>query len=106
MLLPFAWEGVTLHATGATKLRVRITRPAENTLSVEVADPHGVPVASVRSLVLRPLSPEQLLGAVRSQGGGQPLFGIDWAPLSLPAARDGDGSGSLTHRQLTVADGG
>ncbi|MFE9408177.1 SDR family NAD(P)-dependent oxidoreductase, partial [Streptomyces sp. NPDC006704] len=104
MLLPFAWEGVTLHATGATKLRVRITRPAENTLSVEVADPHGEPVASVRSLVLRPLSPEQLLSAVRSQGGSQPLFGIDWAPVSLPATTDGDGTGSLTVQQLTCSE--
>ncbi|MFJ1550831.1 SDR family NAD(P)-dependent oxidoreductase, partial [Streptomyces sp. NPDC088246] len=86
MLLPFAWQGVTLHASGATRLRVRITRTAANTLSVVAADPQGEPVASVQSLVLRALSTEQLLiFSSGPHGGHQPLYGVDWLPAPLPA---------------------
>ncbi|WP_217709612.1 type I polyketide synthase [Amycolatopsis sp. Hca4] len=53
--LPFAWTGVTLHATGASALRVRLTRRGDDEVTVEVADPAGAPVATAESLVLRPL---------------------------------------------------
>ncbi|MCX4736637.1 type I polyketide synthase [Streptomyces sp. NBC_01363] len=85
MLLPFAWQGVTLHASGATRLRVRISRTAANALSVVAADPQGEPVASVQSLVLRALSTEQLLiSSSGPHGGHQPLYGVDWLPAPLP----------------------
>ncbi|MFI6644824.1 SDR family NAD(P)-dependent oxidoreductase [Streptomyces sp. NPDC050504] len=82
-LLPFAWQGVTLHATGATRLRVRITRTAENALSLVAADTRGELVASVDSLVLRAISAEQ----VSVSGGGvgnRSMFGVDWTPVPLP----------------------
>ncbi|MEV4847427.1 type I polyketide synthase [Micromonospora matsumotoense] len=53
LLLPFAWSGVSLWATGATRLRVRLTRLAADTYRVELADAAG-PVAAVASLALRP----------------------------------------------------
>ncbi|MFE5765949.1 type I polyketide synthase [Streptomyces sp. NPDC056492] len=71
--LPFSWSDVSLHAVGATSLRVRITKHGENNLSLDLADRSGAPVASIGSLAFRPVSPEQL-------GGGRQdtLFEIDW----------------------------
>ncbi|WP_398858442.1 MULTISPECIES: type I polyketide synthase [Streptomyces] len=95
-LLPFAWQGVTLHATGATRLRVRITRTAAHTVSVVAADGQGAPVVTVRSLVLRALSGERL----RAAAGQRPLFAVAWTP----ADRIESGSGPAD--VLTVRPGG
>ncbi|WP_331736721.1 type I polyketide synthase [Streptomyces sp. NBC_00211] len=78
--LPFSWSDVSLHAVGATSLRVRITKHGTNNLSLALADRSGAPVASIGSLTFRPVSQEQL-------GGGQPdtLFEIGWRPLAVPA---------------------
>ncbi|RSD10704.1 type I polyketide synthase [Amycolatopsis eburnea] len=53
--LPFAWTRFALHATGASALRVRLTRLGTDEIAVEVADPAGAPVASAASLAFRPL---------------------------------------------------
>ena len=62
--MPFSWEGVTLHASGASAVRVRLRRGADGAMAIDVADPAGAPVASVESLVVRALSP----GAGRGYG--------------------------------------
>jgi acyl transferase domain-containing protein/NADPH:quinone reductase-like Zn-dependent oxidoreductase/acyl carrier protein len=80
-VLPFSWQGVTLHAAGATRVRVRIAPAGVGAMSVEIADAAGLPVLSVRELALRPVSPEQLSAAARPAGGG--LFGVTWSPVSL-----------------------
>ncbi|MFF9086055.1 type I polyketide synthase [Streptomyces sp. NPDC014991] len=79
-MLPFAWNGLTLHASGATSLRIRVARPAPDALSLEAADDTGSPVLSAGSLVFRPVAPDQL----RTTGGGDMLFGVDWVPLPRP----------------------
>ncbi|MFC9948906.1 type I polyketide synthase, partial [Streptomyces pratensis] len=77
--LPFAWSGVSLHAVGASVLRVRI-RPAGSGVSLVLADAAGGPVASVDSLVLRPVSAEQ----VRAAGAASDsLFRMEWSELRL-----------------------
>ncbi|WP_328892031.1 type I polyketide synthase [Streptomyces sp. NBC_00236] len=83
--LPFAWSQVRLHASGARRLRVRLSPTAENGARLELTDGSGAPVATVRSLVLRPLPREQLKG-VRAHGDC--LFRQDWIrlPDSLDAA--------------------
>ncbi|NEA49319.1 polyketide synthase dehydratase domain-containing protein, partial [Streptomyces sp. SID10815] len=53
LLLPFAWSGVSLHASGASTLRIRLKSTGAQSLALELADGEGVPVASVESLVLR-----------------------------------------------------
>ncbi|QKV75037.1 type I polyketide synthase [Amycolatopsis sp. Hca4] len=78
--LPFAWTGVTLHATGATALRVRLRPGAGDAVAIDVADPAGAPVASVEALVLRPVSAEQL----RGPDGADALFQVEWTPVPLP----------------------
>ncbi|MFE3661350.1 polyketide synthase dehydratase domain-containing protein, partial [Streptomyces sp. NPDC059165] len=95
--LPFAWSGVTVHATGATTLRVRLglTRPDPDSLHVEltVGDAAGAPVATVDALDLRPLSLDALRAAGRTTGDG--LLRIAWTPVGpLPAvlgSSSGDG---------------
>ncbi|WSR28944.1 SDR family NAD(P)-dependent oxidoreductase (plasmid) [Streptomyces sp. NBC_01205] len=81
-VLPFSWNDVTLHAGGASALRVCIAPSGPNTVTVTVADAEGQPVLTVGSLVSRPVSQEQL-------GGGRPesLFEIAWRPLpaTVPA---------------------
>ncbi|MGW0522087.1 SDR family NAD(P)-dependent oxidoreductase [Crossiella sp. NPDC003009] len=74
--LPFAWRGVTLHATGADRLRVRIT-PAEDGVTLHLADGAGRPVATVESLLVRQVNPAQLAGNTRRDA----LFQLDWVPL-------------------------
>ncbi len=96
--VPFSWTGVTLHATGASHLRVRI-RGASGTLSVAIADTSGAPVASVDSLVIRPVSAEQLRTADRDA-----LFTVEWAPVPLTDERVEPGTGPEGEPLRTYAD--
>ncbi len=73
-VLPFAWEGYSLHATSATSVRVRISANGPNAVSIAVVDPGGSPVASVESLVLRPASAVQMTDS---------LFRLDWTSISV-----------------------
>ncbi|WUG92042.1 type I polyketide synthase [Streptomyces violaceus] len=77
LFLPFAWSGVSLHASGASSLRVRLTSTGAESLSLDLADGAGVPVASVESLVLRAVTEEQL--RVSGGGGGDALFRVEWS---------------------------
>ncbi|MGV9857011.1 SpnB-like Rossmann fold domain-containing protein, partial [Streptomyces sp. NPDC003442] len=74
--LPFAWTGVSLYTTGATALRVRLSPSGTEGISVLVADADGVPVASVDSLVGRPVAPEQLTAS--PQVARDSLFTVEW----------------------------
>nr|AZM68340.1 type I pks [Streptomyces sp.] len=78
--LPFAWNGVVLHATGAGALRVRIAPAGADGFSVTAADPTGAPVASVASLVYREVAAEQLGGTGAARDA---LFRVDWMPVAL-----------------------
>ncbi|WUS37125.1 SDR family NAD(P)-dependent oxidoreductase [Kitasatospora sp. NBC_01250] len=82
-LAPFAWRGLTLHAGGATELRVRLTPTGPAEVSLAATDESGTPVVSVQALTLRPLAAEQLAAASKA-GRPDALFRIDWAPLPLP----------------------
>jgi len=76
--LPFAWSGVRLYRSGARTLRVRVSRAEENSARLELTDGTGALVATVRSLALRPFSPEQLsVLPVHSDG----LFRLEWTRL-------------------------
>ncbi|QSY52237.1 SDR family NAD(P)-dependent oxidoreductase [Streptomyces griseocarneus] len=83
--IPFSWNGVTVQATGATSLRVRLTASGPDTVSLRVADDAGRPVASVDSLVLRAVSGEQLARAAGGAGRHDALLRVEWMPW--PAAR-------------------
>ncbi|MFI2779953.1 SDR family NAD(P)-dependent oxidoreductase, partial [Streptomyces sp. ALB3] len=79
--LPSTWSGVTLSAVGAKALRVLI-RPAEQGFAVIMADEAGEPVAAAESVVLTPVTPEQLR---TDSGERDSLFALEWAPVKLPA---------------------
>ena len=81
--LPFSWQGVSLHATGATTVRVRLSEVGTDTFAIAVADTTGGPVASVESLVTRPVSGEQLTDASAQRDS---LFRLDWVPVAAPEA--------------------
>nr|WP_240507400.1 type I polyketide synthase [Streptomyces kanamyceticus] len=78
--LPFSWGGVSLYAVGATSLRVRVSPAGEDAVSVVVADAAGAAVASIDSLVLRSVSPEQL--RLVDDPTRDALFRVDWTPLA------------------------
>ncbi|MBF6467484.1 HAD-IIIC family phosphatase [Nocardia beijingensis] len=83
-LLPFAWAGVSLRASGATALRVRISHDGSEGVRVRASDPSGRPVVSVRSLVLRPAPVAQLLDGALSVAH-RTLFRPEWTALPAPA---------------------
>ncbi|MFG1742194.1 SDR family NAD(P)-dependent oxidoreductase [Micromonospora chalcea] len=80
LLLPFAWNGVSLHATGATALRVRLTRVGPHAIALTVADPTGAPVAEVAALTMRPISTTEL-AVTDDRATRDALFRVDWTPL-------------------------
>ncbi|MGW2332291.1 type I polyketide synthase, partial [Streptomyces sp. NPDC001700] len=85
--VPFSWSGVTLHAVGATTLRVVLSPAGPDTIALRATDTTGAPVVSARSLALRPVTAQQLHDA----RGGTPdsLFRLEWThwrecPLPQP----------------------
>ncbi|MDQ2583537.1 polyketide synthase [Saccharothrix yanglingensis] len=75
-MLPFAFTGVTLHAAGASELRVRVSPTGPDSISLHIADATGGPVLSVDSLVARPVSSDALAPSRDS------LFRITWEPAT------------------------
>ncbi|WP_345664434.1 SDR family NAD(P)-dependent oxidoreductase [Streptomyces iranensis] len=81
--LPFAYRGVSLHASGASALRVRITPNGKEGVGLRLADPSGVAVAVVESLVSRPM-PAAPLGAVTRTSTDR-MFLVGWEQLRVDA---------------------
>ncbi|MGW7003199.1 SDR family NAD(P)-dependent oxidoreductase [Streptomyces sp. NPDC054933] len=80
--LPFAWRGLTVHAAGATALRVRIRATGADTITVDLADHTGRLVARAESLTTRPV-PESIDTATGAGG----LYRLRWT--GIPASGDG-----------------
>ncbi|MGW0395376.1 type I polyketide synthase [Streptomyces sp. NPDC003042] len=106
--LPFSWSGVSVHAVGASVLRVRLTLSGQDSDTLQaaltVADGSGAPVATVESLLLRPVSKEALREAASTARDG--LFKVAWAALAeprLPSASAVDTSGWAVVGDVTVA---
>ncbi|TDC98000.1 SDR family NAD(P)-dependent oxidoreductase [Actinomadura sp. 7K507] len=80
--LPFAWNGVTLHATGATGVRARISADG----GMAVTDGTGSPVATVDALALR--APARTVPAP-ARAVRDSLFHVEWRPIpEVPGAAD------------------
>nr|QGA89385.1 type I polyketide synthase [Streptomyces conglobatus] len=97
--LPFSWRGVTLHATGASALRVRLSPAADDGIALAVADATGRPVATVEALTLRTVSLDQLAPASPDHNT---LFRVDWA--TLPTAQTDPGTAPETGRWAVIGD--
>jgi polyketide synthase 12 len=83
--LPFSAASVELHATGASSLRVSLSSPETDTLSMVVVDDAGRLVASIGSLVTRQIAPADLGSAATSAHSADALR-LDW-PKVPPAPR-------------------
>ncbi|GAA3185743.1 type I polyketide synthase [Streptomyces ramulosus] len=84
--LPFTWSGVRIHATGAGRLRVRLTPQGPGTVAVDLTDATGAPVAAARSLVTRPVPADRL----RPAADGRALHRPVWQPWDHPASTGPD----------------
>ncbi|WP_190318592.1 polyketide synthase dehydratase domain-containing protein, partial [Nocardiopsis listeri] len=82
-MLPFVWSGVSLHAVGATTLRVRVTSAEPEGVSLEIADTQGAPVATVGALVSRPVDAQALTSP---KADTDSLYRVEWAPISTSEA--------------------
>ncbi|WP_281260784.1 type I polyketide synthase [Murinocardiopsis flavida] len=82
--VPFAWRDLSLHSTGGGVLRVRLSpgRGEESGVALLAADENGVPVVSVGSLVLRPVSDVRPGAAAAARS----LFRVDWTEVPPPGA--------------------
>ncbi|MER7850838.1 type I polyketide synthase, partial [Kitasatospora sp. NPDC096077] len=77
--VPFCWQDVSLHAGGASTVRVRLSALGEDAVAVAVADAAGGPVASVGALALRALPGQAGAGAAVGAGpAGEALFELRW----------------------------
>jgi acyl transferase domain-containing protein len=86
--LPYAWEGVTLHASGACALRVSVTTVGDNALRLRLADGTGMPVAEVASLAMLPADPAGFDAPAVNRDS---LLRLEWVPApstqAAPLAR-------------------
>ncbi|WUX65976.1 SDR family NAD(P)-dependent oxidoreductase [Streptomyces sp. NBC_01429] len=83
--LPFAWSGVSLHAVGASAVRVRLAPTGDGGVSVAVADAVGAPVASADALTTRPVGEAEFAA---SAGVGEWLYRVEW--VAAPPATGPD----------------
>ncbi|MFI0797265.1 SDR family NAD(P)-dependent oxidoreductase [Micromonospora rubida] len=96
--LPFVWAGVRRFAVNPAAVRVRTVSTGPDTVSLDITDTAGRPVASVASLTLREAS--------NNQTGT--LFEVDWTAVPAgPATPDASwavlGDGQQIARALTDA---
>jgi len=99
--LPFSWEGVEVRPTGATALRVRLTRTGPATFSLLADGTDGATVLTAQALTTRPFDPAE----PRTAGSGRSpmLFGLGWKPVGdLAGELRGDAAAS---RELMLLDG-
>ncbi|WP_039947783.1 type I polyketide synthase, partial [Streptomyces sp. NRRL S-118] len=91
-VLPYSWSGVTCHARGTGRLRVRAARISDTEVSLSVSTPDGTPVLTVGSLALMPASADQLARASLADS----LFAVRWAPAQ-PDPGQPDRPADLVH---------
>ena len=75
VVLPFSWQGVSLHAAGASAVRARIAPSGPSAVSIELADGLGLPVLSVASMVARPVIAAAVAGGGVGLGPGPAVRG-------------------------------
>ncbi|WP_033355992.1 SDR family NAD(P)-dependent oxidoreductase, partial [Kitasatospora aureofaciens] len=85
--LPFALHDIALYALGASALRVRLTPVGPDSVSLLVADVTGAPVASIGTIVSRPVPAGELSGARRARTDD--VHTLAWRELAVEPAPTG-----------------
>ncbi|GHF08356.1 type I polyketide synthase [Streptomyces morookaense] len=87
--MPFSWSGLSLFRAGASTVRVHATG-GNGDVAITLADETGATVATVDSLLFRPLPADEsyLLGPAED---GAELLAQDWVPLRRPSTVDDPG---------------
>ncbi|WP_062990975.1 type I polyketide synthase [Nocardia anaemiae] len=107
VLLPFGWEHVTLHASGAAAVRAWIAPTANGAMRVQIADPQGNAVLSIGEFTALPAPTERIVPPRAA------LLGVEWQPRQVSATpvsfveweRLGDGAPpALVVADLRTAD--
>ena len=75
-----------LRASGASRLRVALTRTGSDQVAIAVADSTGMPVLSIGSLTMRPLTADSL---TTSTGDGV-MLKMEWIDNATSAASVGE----------------
>ncbi|MFY1619119.1 type I polyketide synthase [Micromonospora sp. WMMD736] len=83
--LPFSFTGISLHATGATELRVRLTTSDGGGYTVAAFDGSGAAVLTIDAMVLRPVAVERLA----DERAAASVFRLDWKPVPVDGAAAG-----------------
>ncbi|MBT2206892.1 type I polyketide synthase [Actinomadura sp. NEAU-AAG7] len=81
--LPHTWEGVTLHASGASTLRLAVSPVGDNALRLRAADGAGAPVVGVTSLAMLPADVADL-GAPAANHDS--VLHLEWVPAPTAPA--------------------
>ncbi|QES45033.1 beta-ketoacyl synthase [Streptomyces venezuelae] len=118
--LPFSLTGVSLWATGATSVRVRLTPSGEDgplpegsgrSWRVAVSDPTGAKVLTCEGLAVVAAGRGVLRGAGR--GAASDLYALRWVPVAVPvagrkaqSAGGGVSTGELPSGWVRLGDGG
>ncbi|RKS68197.1 pimaricinolide synthase PimS1 [Actinomadura pelletieri DSM 43383] len=76
--LPFSWSGVSLHASGASTLRVRLTPTDTDSIALTATDTTGTPVITIDALTVRPINTHHLPQTTNH------LYRLDWTPHPTP----------------------
>ncbi|MEV5839473.1 type I polyketide synthase [Nocardia sp. NPDC052112] len=84
VLLPFAFQGISIVRTGGSRLRVRLRRDGDR-LAAAVADGVGQPLATIESAIVAAVSRKQLA----AYGNQDALFAVEWTPVPAAAALSG-----------------
>ncbi|MEA5367334.1 type I polyketide synthase [Amycolatopsis sp., V23-08] len=101
--LPFLWTGVELYTPGARRARAHVVLDDSGALQAELFDASGEPIAQVRSLVTRPVSPRDTMLYRPKWTAVTPFAAV--GPITVIEAATGDVLES-TSAALRLPDGG
>ncbi|MFE9934547.1 beta-ketoacyl synthase N-terminal-like domain-containing protein, partial [Streptomyces sp. NPDC005533] len=103
LTIPFSFNGVTVHAAGATALRVHLAPSGANAASLTATDADGRPVLTVDEIALRPA------GDLQDRSGRiDGLYRLVWKPVpqsTEPAAGPWAVLGSDPHGLAAAVSG-
>jgi mycoketide-CoA synthase len=88
VVVPFAWERVSLRTTPATSLRAQLSATRANRVTIALADSFGAPIGKVGALAMRALP--RNAQSIRRRAA---LHTVMWVPIAPAAAVEGDPNG-------------